>query len=75
METKPADCPCASAVPYSDTYDLERQAGRTDRHPGFAEMVVDDLVITCRRCGARWEGTPLPGGGIYGDTFWRKEVR
>lgn len=65
-------CPCSAAEPYSSTYDLERRVGRADLHPGYGLLVYTDLLIECRRCGARWEGLPLVGGGIYGDTLWSR---
>lgn len=71
-KTPPAKkCPCWQAAPCNRAYDLHRDAGRTDWTPGFADLVVEsEWIISCRLCGRRWEGSQIPGGGIYGDTYW-----
>ncbi|MDX9724113.1 MAG: hypothetical protein RBU37_25420 [Myxococcota bacterium] len=70
-------CLCLQAEPYSDCYDLEMRVGDQKLHPGYGlleELSAPNSLprwsIRCRACGRQWEGEPLPGGGIYGDTKW-----
>lgn len=73
MEENPADCPCRAAIKDRIHYGLETEIGHPKSNPAFADMVQEDMVITCRRCGQRWKGEYIVGGGIYGDTLWRRE--
>lgn len=71
MSAKAKDCLCLEAITDRIYYGLETDAGQPNRHPGFAEMVLEEeLVVRCRRCDRRWVGQYIVGGGIYGDTIW-----
>jgi hypothetical protein len=63
-----ATCACRALVPHDRVYDLRSVRGAWEE-PALLER-VGAWEVRCSRCGRRWCGESLGGGGIYGDTLW-----
>ena len=73
MESGTEPCACRSLVPYSSVYDLCSLRGAWEP-PALLQRVAP-WEVCCTRCGRRWLGESLGGGGVYGDTFWQDAPR